>query len=248
MIGRDIFRERWGATFITEAGSFHSYRDFGLLPAERPHILPAEGDRKPVKVPAANGRLYLRLTDWPTYDAREGVFSYFLPGTDAARFARATEIMGLLHEREARVILDEDPGCYYTGILAVSKLDHVEASGQLEITGELDPYKYELTGTAEDWLWDPFDFETGIIREYGGMTVSGSRTVEVWSSPRGGSPAITSSAAMTMTWDGTSYSLQAGENVFPAIELPHSVQAVTVTFTGTGTVSIDFRAGYLSCT
>ena len=86
---------------------------------------------------------------------------------------------------------------------------------------------------------------TGVIRDYGNITVSGTKTVTVVSSPMGGSPIITASEAMTLTYDGTTYNLAAGANQFSTLELPHAEEEVDFTFTGTGTVSIGMRGGYL---
>lgn len=51
---------------------------------------------------------------------------------------------------------------------------------------ECDPYKYELTATDEDWLWDPFDFEEGVIKEYGNQNVDGTLVLTVIGSPMPG--------------------------------------------------------------
>lgn len=244
MIGRRVFRTRWGATFTTDKAR-HSYIDLGLLPAERPEISPPTPDIHSARAIGSNGRLYMQLTDWPTYDAREGRFSYYIPGTDRQRFDRYTAVQTALHGQTGTVILDEDNAFYYSGIFTVDSFAHAEAAGVLTIRAELDPYKYDRYRTDQDWLWDPFSFETGVIREYGGLEVDGSRTVTVISSPAGGWPTVILSAAMTVDWDGTSYALAAGTHELTDIELPHAVEEIPVTFTGSGTASIRFRAGYL---
>ena len=39
-----------------------------------------------------------------------------------------------------------------------------------------DPYKYNVADSTEDWLWDSFDFETGIIDEGTEITVRTGET------------------------------------------------------------------------
>lgn len=240
------YLSRYGVTFITDAGSFHTAADYGLYPVAWPDIQAAEVKTSFVDIPGANGSLDLTeaLTGFPTYKTRKASFAYLIPD-QSLWDATNTRIRTDLHGKQARIITDEDPGYYYAGRVFVEKFDANKTNPVLTITAILDPYKYDLTASDEDWLWDPFSFETGVIRDYGDMTVDGTLTVTVVSSPLGGSPVFTASAAMTMTYDGGTYSLVAGENVFPAIELPHEQTEVTFTFTGSGTVSISFRGGML---
>ena len=46
--------------------------------------------------------------------------------------------------------------------------------GTFTLTIDADAYKYEINVSNEDWLWDVLNFETGIIRDYRGINVSGS--------------------------------------------------------------------------
>lgn len=237
---------RYGATFITSAGRYHSYKDFGLYPQDWPNIPPGAVKTHVADVPAADGGI--DLSEYPqgfaVFKNRTGVFTFIL--AERARYASAlTAISAALHGREADIVLDEDPGFRYHGRVSVDKMECDRARGIITVKADLEPFKYELTSTVEDWLWDPFDFETGVIREYGEIAVDGETPVTVWSSPVGGIPVITASAAMTVAYGGESYSLRAGRNVVDEIALPRGVEAATLTFTGSGTVSIDFTAGYL---
>lgn len=244
---REMFMRRWGVTFETDAGSYHSGRDLGLLPAGQPDFGTPTPNTSLLAIPGANGRLDLSrvLTGHMTYDNRTPNLPYYIRGRERERHADLSRLMNALHGQTARIIPDEAPDGYWYGLLEVSEPQQTDGAWLVTVGGSLDPYKYDLPTTAENWLWDPFSFETGVIREYGGIEVDGTTTVTVVSSPLGGSPAFVASAAMIMTYGGTMYSLDAGSNVFPSIELPHAETEVEFTFAGTGTVSIGFVTGRL---
>lgn len=254
---------RYGVTFITDAGSVHTAADYGLYPVAWPDIQAAEVKTSFVDIPGANGSLDLTeaMTGFPTYKTRKASFAYLIPD-QSLWDATNTRIRTDLHGKQARIITDEDPGYYYAGRVFVEKFDATKTNPVLTITAILDPYKYDITATNEDWLWDPFSFETGVIRDYGNISVTTTKTVAVVSSPMGGCPVFTftghgvddaGAGTMTMTYDGETYNLALGENVFPEIELPHEQTEVTFTFEFSmvsgggrfGTVSIAFQGGML---
>jgi len=244
---REIFRSRWGVTFTTAAGAFHSFRDLNLLPAEPPDFGSPPYDGSTTKVPAANGRLdWTEYFGFVTYDNREAVLRYYVSGSEARRASILDRAMNILHGRTAKIQADESPGFYYQGRLSVEPLEHAQGASILTVTGDLEPFKYALITAGQDWLWDPFSFETGVIRGYKSITIDGETTVTIVSSVLGGYPTITTSAAgMTVTHDGETYNLSKGKNALADIELPRGEEEVELVFDGSGTVSIDYRTGRL---
>lgn len=256
---RDIFTRRWGATFVlstdgtmeSPGASYHTAADLGLLPAASPVFEPAEPKYIFTDIPGADGGVDRteELTGYVVYSQTSGVMSYYVRGSDRKRRAAHTRLKRLLHGKLARIILDEDRSYFRWGRIWVGDLMEVSAAGRVDISARVDPYKYELISAKDAWLWDPFSFVDGVIRSYAGLThaAGGTNNVTVVSSPRGGVPKITSTAAMTMIYDGTSYSVPAGTTEFPEIELPHEQTECLFKFTGStaGTFSIDFRPGVL---
>lgn len=241
----NYYSDHLGTTFYT-TDEFHSFRDFGLYPHEHPDIPPAKAKTRYVDIPGADG--VVDMTEWPqgyvTFKNRQGTFTFLCP--ERSKWdATLTAVTSALHGQFADIVKDEEPNFRYRGRLSVDQMDYADARGIITITAEMEPYKFERTTTVADWLWDPFSFETGIIREYGNLTIDGETEVTVWSSPAGGSPMITVSDDMTLEVDGTTYNLTAGDNSLPELQLPRAVEAVTFTFTGTGTASIYFWPGYL---
>ena len=100
-----------------------------------------------------------------------------------------------------------------------------------------------MTATDEDWLWDPFDFEEGVIREYGNQAVDGTLALTVVGSPMPVVPKIIVSADMQVAFGGESYRLKSGENYLPDIEIKEG-EHVPI-FTGHGTVTVSYRGGSL---
>ena len=114
------------------------------------------------------------------------------------------------------------------------------------MSGTAEPFKYDLTASDDDWLWDPFNFETGIIRELAGITVSNGKSVTITG---GGMPTVpefvvTESASLAVTYNGKSHNmLLPGTYRFPAIKI--GADDVTLQFTGSGKLSIRYRGAYL---
>ena len=84
-----------------------------------------------------------------------------------------------------------------------------------------DPYKYDVLSSADPWLWDPFNFETGVIIQQDAKVISGSGSIEI---PHGHMPTCPQfvvssliSAPFTVVSEAKSYELTTGTNVIPAI-------------------------------
>lgn len=225
----------------------HSYRDFSLVPAARPVLGEAPVDTSFLKVPGAHGSLDLTesLTGYPVYDNREGSWSFYIAAPRRRWDVIRTEFVRRYHGQAVTIIQDKEPDVYLSGRCWVEDPDKRDTS-EIVLGGAFYPYKYDLRTSDSDWLWDPFSFETGIVREYGGITVNGSATVEFVSSPLGGSPEIRASAGgMTVTVDGAVYDLTTSYKLYAGIVLPPDYSTVSMTFTGTGTVDIRYRGGRL---
>ena len=75
-----------------------------------------------------------------------------------------SNIRGQLHGKNVRVTFSNDPAYFWTGRAYITDFDRSREVGQFHLSiPKADPYKYSLADSTEDWLWDPFDFETGVI-------------------------------------------------------------------------------------
>lgn len=154
-----------------------------------------------------------------------------------------SEILQNFHGREGKLIFDDDPMYYYAGRMTVSEYSRARTLGTFTISVNADPYKYELTASDEDWLWDPFSFEKGIIRDYKELEVTGSLSLTVPGTQRWVIPEIMVSAVMTVNYDGKDYELKQGTNKIYDIVIKEGENPLM--FTGTGTVTISYRGGIL---
>ncbi len=222
---------------------YHSYNDFGLILTSVALPNP-EAKLYEVDIPGADGALDLtEAFGGIRYNQRILNLSFAFTKGYAYRYTRNSQIANQLHGKKMKIIMDEDPAFYYLGRVNFSEWVVDKSLGILSFSITADPYKYELLSSTDDWLWDPFDLETGIIRGYKDIAVSGTTDVIVIGSERQVVPTIITSAAMTVTFESNTYSLVAGSNKIYDIEIRDG--EYTLTFTGNGTVTIEFTGGSL---
>ena len=151
--------------------------------------------------------------------------------------------------RVCRLILDNDRGYYWKGRVYVRKFDRFRDLGTLTLEVPMaDPYKYDVNNSSEPWLWDPFNFETGVITQTGAEVITGSGSVTINHGHMLTCPQIVVSdllsSTFTVTYDGITYQLAVGTNIIPSI-LVGGESDVTLTFTGSATVQVVYRGGSL---
>ena len=155
-----------------------------------------------------------------------------------------SNIGNYLHGRSRKFILDSDPAYYYEGRFEEEHEKEFRPFSKVILTADCKPYKKELADSiAEDWPWDPFSFEDGIIREYGNIVVNGSYTLNIIGREQILVPIIYSTAAMTVTYNNKTYNLATGKNYIYSIAIQPGDNLLV--FKGTGTVSVEYRGGKL---
>lgn len=156
-------------------------------------------------------------------------------------YAKFSELANAFHGRKLKIVFGKDSGYYWIGRVAVSQSDPKFYGSTITITATVDPYKYETQSSLEPWVWDSFSFEDGIIRDYYNITVPGS--VTIIGRRKRVCPKIITTNVMTVTYLGNTYNLSLGENIIPDIYLGEGEHVLT--FSGSGTVSIDYRGASL---
>ena len=162
-----------------------------------------------------------------------------------------SEIMNYLHGQKMRAYLEDDPGFYYEGRFSVNKWESNKYRSTIVIEYNVAPYKIDMIGTSEDWLWDNLDFEVGVIREYNDIQVNGEASLEII----GGRKTTIPEFIVTLTnpnnpimlsWSkdtSKNYSLPNGKIRLPDIKIKNDVS--TLYFSGSGIVTADYRGGSL---
>lgn len=228
-------------------GTKHSYRDWGLFLADRPTISEPEPKTMYIDIPASNGSIDLTesLTGEVNYYDRK-ITMNFLMVDKRSNWAETTSIIAdFLHGQRMQIWMDEDLAYYYEGRLQINSLKSDKVKQTIVIEGTVYPFKYEKFSSLEDWLWDDFNFETGIIRDYKDLEVNGSLDLLIAGRKLSVTPVfyVEDSTNLKVAFDGTTYNLSDGTNRFPALILGEGDN--TLHFTGSGTVSVEYRGGRL---
>lgn len=223
----------------------HMLNDLGLALSRTDCVQPPEPKINSIDIPGADGIIDLTesLVGRTLYNNRI-ITMEFGRGLEKNKWPTMySRVQSLFHGKQVKVIFDDDSEYYYSGRAAVSDYTRTQMLGTMVITVNAEPYKYEMYGGLDDWLWDPFSFQTGIIRNYKDIMVSGTRNIRIIGRDKVIVPLIISNAAMTVTFKGTKYNIVAGNNKIYDIEIFEGDN--TLTFTGNGLISIDYRGGIL---
>lgn len=230
-------------------GEYHTYDEWGLRLVGIKIGTPAP-KKVLVEIPGGDGVLDLSrsLTGNIQYDTRQLEFTFDARNCNYFRWSDLlSDISGKLHGSREKIVLDTDQSYYYDGMIEVSSEKSNEATAKIVITAECQPYKMELYSSLEDWEWDTFDFENGIIREYGDLRVDGSLTFQIEGRRKPVIPifSVTSDDGngLKVRLNGTTYDLPDGTNRIITLRIMEGIN--TLYFTGNGVVSIDYRGGVL---
>lgn len=221
----------------------HSYDDFGLRIVAINIGFPEVKESK-IDIPGADG--FLDMTDYfgVRYDSRKLTIECDVEDKGYSRWASIiSQISNYIHGKRRKIVLDWDSGYYYLGRGSCEYDKDNRVYSGITLVFDCQPYKYELTASDDDWLWDPFDFEEGIIRDYKDLSVDGTLTLPVIGSPMWIVPRITVSSDMQVEYEGVTYQLKAGENYLPDIEIKDGEHVMI--FRGKGTVTVSYRGGSL---
>lgn len=227
-------------------GDKNTWDDWHLIPTTRPLFNPPTVKTNLVDIPGGDGALDLTtaLSGRPAYNNRTGSWTFIVQNGFKGWSALYSEIMVYLHGQKFKAILEDDPAYFYEGRFSVNQWKSDKEWSQIVIDYNVAPYKKEIGNTGSEWLWDPFNFETGIIRNYKNLSVLTSLTVMVEGDMMDSIPVIICSASgMNVEYENITYHLSKGANIINDIVL-HTGEN-TLVFTGTGTVTIENTGGRL---
>lgn len=148
----------------------NTWEHWRLVPTSRPSISTPETKTNFVNIPGSNGQIDLSqsLTNYPLYGNRNGSIE-FLVMNDFRNWQEAyTDIQTTLHNKKMLCVYEEDPEYYYIGRWTVSEWKAGDHYSTISLGYNLDPFKYRLFDSNGAWLWDPFNFNTGMIPERSG--------------------------------------------------------------------------------
>lgn len=224
-------------------GDIHSYNDLGLALGSV-KITPPKPKTYRISVAAADGDIDITeaLTGGDIkYERRTITIEFEMLGDNRDIHSKYSEVMNAVHGKKfAEIVFDDDGNYYYTGRVSATALSSEPLKGIITVQCIVEPYKYDF---GDNWLWDPFSFETGIINETNSLEVNGTLEVTYIGQRKKYIPTITTTSAMTVFFEGGSYNLVSGKNKIFEIEFHEGINLLT--FSGNGVVSIENKGGSL---
>lgn len=224
-------------------GTKNSYDDFGLILTDKDIGFP-EPKLEEVDVIGADGVIDLSevLNDDIKYKTRKLQFTFTVLKGNKYWASTVADVANYLHGKKLRIQMDFDPAYYYTGRCKINSFKTSKRLCTITIDAECEPYRLDINGNGEKWLWDTFSFQNGFIR-VNAVIVNGSLQVNLQNQRKIVSPTFTCSTAMTVTFDGVTYNLPKGKTQVLGIRLQYGTNYVT--FKGNGTVKIEYQGGAL---
>ncbi len=237
-------------TVIRTGKSYHTLRDWNLAIGNNNCIGEPEQETFYLDVPGADGFLDYSeaLTGRPVFKKR-GIEITLGGKLERGRWtAFLSTLRILLHGKRVRVVFDDFPGYYWEGRAEVTDFNRMREIGTFKLrVPQADPYSYCVNdNSTENWLWDPFDFELGVIDEPITITLTADSPTASCTIPHGDVPFMVSirvteigEAGLTMTSGTDKYLLTLGKNRFA--ELLVDAEDLTLTFTGCGSLQVIYR-------
>lgn len=242
----------YGVKIIIEdtGQEFHSLNDWGLVIGNNNYIGTPIQETNYVTVPGAFRNLDLSevITGKPVFKSRE--INVLLGGLkNRLKWDNIiSEFRNYIEGRVVHLIFDNDSCFYWRGRVEIANFDRVRELGSFNLRLSMaDPYKYDVFDSEDEWEWDPFDFEYGVIRYIGPIEINNT-SITV---PKGNMEVVPVfiidsivSATLTVTVNGTTYSLVKGENRFPQLKVAGETEVI-LQFTGIGKGTVKYRGGSL---
>ena len=230
-------------------GDKNTWDDWHLMPSTRPVFNPPPTKTHYVDLPGGNGKLDLTesLTGYPVYENRTGSHEFYVVNGYQTWDVLYSTILNYLHGRTMRAYLEDDPYFYYEGKFEVNEWRSDRSFSIIAIDYDVYPFK-KAPSSLEEWLWDPFDFEFGVVRYYKDLLVESELVLDIIGGTDVVSPEFTvysrDNKGMDLVLNDVTYHLNDGTSVNPLIQIGNR-EASRVTIKGWGTVSINYIGGIL---
>lgn len=245
-------------TTKSESGSVHSlirgkntWDDWHLIPSSRPLVNPPRPNTKGVQIPGMNGTIDMSsvLTGYMTYQNRSGSWEFIVENDHMDWATTYSTIMAYLHGKRMCCVLEDDENHYYEGLLSVNAWKSDKSWSLIAIDYDLYPYKQTIQSYDEDWLWDPFNFETDLAVTYS-YSIPANESV-TWIIPPSQEikrPNIYTSGAtnnVIATYNGSNHPLTNGTNKYDWFKTENVEKTIKFTNNGSSSaiVKISYRGG-----
>ena len=203
-----------------------AYYDWGIVLTKASIPLPSV-KTSTVDIKGANGILDLSevLTGDVCYGNRDIKLTFAMM-EDRDYYSTMTDIANYLHGKKVTLKLSNDDEYFYSGRTVISMCEYSYRKSSLVITMSADPFKYSVTES---------NAFVNLNNETKSLTLPNKRMRVA--------PTLVVTGSVTMTFEGKSYTLQAGEQQLLNFVLSEGDN--NVSFSGTGSVKITYRQGAL---
>lgn len=221
----------------------HSYRDFGMVLTSKEIGIPSVKENK-VSVNGMDGAVDLSeaLTGYVNYENRKLSFTFTVIDRKELWLNILSSVSMQLHGKTMKVVFDDDKDFFYKGRVLVNKFKSSKAHSEIVIDVDAEPFKYRREQSTGQWLWDSFNFRTGIA-QITSYVVEETLEVVIVNTRANVCPEFVSTVQMEIVFDGETYTMQAGTKKFYDIVFTEGFN--NIIFRGTGAVDVVFRMGEL---
>ena len=156
-------------TFYTLDGeeSKNTWEDWHLIPSSRPSVTAPGVSTNFVEIPGRGDPVDLTeyLTGAPVYGGRSGSWEFVVDNDHEYWDAIRLKLLNFLHGKRLRCVLSDVPTRYWEGRFTVDNWSPGSNFSTVTINYALDVYNYSIYDEADDWLWDPFNFDSDYTDE-----------------------------------------------------------------------------------
>ena len=133
--------------------TFNTWEDWRLIPSSPPQIPPPPIRKNFVELPGGNGSVNLTsfLSKTPLYGMREGTWEFAITDQSITREQTVSTIVSALHGKWIdKIILEDDPNYYYSGLVEVSMPKVGKSYSTITIGFTINPFKHKLSEWDSD--------------------------------------------------------------------------------------------------
>lgn len=168
--------------------SFHSIDNYGIAIANTDYIGTPEQETSYIDVPFRDGLIDASEAISGRIIYKKRPINIVFKGIKEINQwdSIISDIRNRIDGKICKLIFDNDMGYYWIGRVSITDFSrHLEAGLFTLSISNADPYKYNITDSTEDWLWDEFDFNTGIITTIPMITVNSESNPYIITIPSG---------------------------------------------------------------
>lgn len=244
-------------------GDKHTWKDWHLIPCNRPDFADAEPRLVYIEIPGADGELdaSTALTGRMLFEMREGSFDFIVDNDRNEKWDQLyTKMKRYVQGRELKVVKDDDPLWYYIGRFWFSDPEQEDYNMKVTLNYKVKPYKYKNYNSLEDIPWDVLTLDD-VVQHYifKDIKVSGERICEFPANVIGRAAVVPTFIATTDN-DGLEITFknpELGINVDRGLVTGSTTDpnfifsgvnddnVCTLTVRGNGTLSVQFISGEL---